>query len=95
MGKTIDNKVIINKKDIIPGNIKPAKDYEKVLAWNGKELFVAYIVSVKERYSPKNTKRIWKRDENTSQMYISEEFVESYLSAEKVSEILSLMHSRQ
>lgn len=81
-------KSVIAESDWIPGTRKPEKDYEKVLAYNGKEFFIAQIERATNRWDPNEKVRIWKKIESRGSVYTNEESVTLYLPLTKLFESL-------
>jgi len=80
--------VLIKESGWIPGTKKPEKDYERVIAYNGKEFFIAYIITATKRFSPNEKERIWQRDIPRISCDTHEEPVKLYLPLIKLFESL-------
>ena len=93
MGKESKLKEItLSEEDWISGSEKDKlKDYEEVLAFDGKNFFKAYLNPVQKKYLNGEiiNKRIWQNSETRGgTTFISEDYVQSYIKFDKLKKSL-------
>jgi len=83
--------IVLDEEDFIPGTeIDDLEDHETVLAYDGKKFFTAHVRSVSKKYFSGDVKhaRIWQNREIPHTAFVSEDYVQSYITLDKLKEII-------